>query len=504
MIVASDETMGADDIAGRTKRGLLWRFAAKGVTGVIELGVGIVLARLLMPEDFGIMALAYMVMGFVALFQTIGLPQALVQRRVIDEDHTAAAFWTTMLMGFVLAGLVILLAGPAAAFFREEAVRPVMHLMSVTMVLGAAASVPSALLQRRIDFKRLFWPDIVGGAVYGAVGITMAALGYSYWSLAWASVARGATNMAVVTALAMYVPRRSLRGDRLRELLSFGVAVSASELLGWAAKNVDYFLLGRYAGASQLGIYKKAYEWTTYPWKHISGPTHAVLFPAISRIQSDAARVRYAYFHALKGLAMVGFPLLAVLGATAATLVPVMFGDHWAEAVVPTQVLCIAGALRVLLNPTGAVLKARGYVKAEAICAGAYLPLVTIGVWLGLRHGVVGVSWAVTAATAGWFILVGIVALRALPHSLLDYGRAVAGAAVGSALCGIAALFTLRVLQHNGVSGLVSLAVAILAGAVAYALCLLALERDTIEKYVADVSALLRLRRAPRAVPGGS
>ncbi len=472
MTEAPDETTGTDDIAGRTKRGLLWRFAAQGVSGVIELGVGIVLARLLMPEDFGIMALAYMVMGFVAMFQTIGLPQALVQREVIDEDHKAAAFWTTLLMGFVLAGVIILLAGPAAVFFKEEAVRPVMRLMSVTMVLGATASVPRALLERRIDFKRLFWPDIVGGAVYGAVGITMAVLGYSYWSLAWGAIARGAANLVLVTTMARYAPRLTCRMQPLRDLFSFGAPVTLSSGLTWAAHNVDYFIIGRVLPTSALGIYRKAYEWVTLPWAKVVSPTYSVLFSAFSRLQGQPERLRYAYGRALTGLSTVTFPILGLLWLLAPEAVPSVFGAQWESAILPTRILCGVGLLRCLGNPTGALIKGTGYVNAELGINVVHLVLVALGTWLAAPYGLVAICWAVVAAQALVTAVVFAIPWIAVGWTPLMFVAALGAPLAATAAC-VAVAATAAALMPSACPSLMRVTLAGLAGGAAYMLLVL-------------------------------
>jgi len=452
MTEAADRQPDTDDIAGKTKRGLLWRFAAKGVAGVIDLGVGIVLARLLMPEDFGIMALAYMVIGFIGLFQSIGLPAALVQREEITEDHRSTAFWTTLLMGFLLAGVMILLAGPAAVFFKEENVRGVMYLLSISMLLGPIGSVPGALLQRRIDFKRLFWPDIVGGVVYGGVGITMAYLGYSYWSLAWASIARGLTGTVVVVSLAGYVPRLTWRYGALRDLLGFGVPVTLSGGLAWAAHNVDYFIIGRVLPTSALGIYKKAYEWVAYPWKKVVAPTYGVLFPAFSRLQNEPERLRYAYGRAITGLSLVSFPPLVLLAALAPQLIPAVFGEQWAEAIIPTQILCGVGVLRCLGNTSGALINACGYVKAAAWCNVLHFIVLTAAIGATVRSGIVAVCWGVLSAQAVNAGVVFYIVWLAAEWTPLSYCHALRAPIIASAIMGGSAIGVRYLLELSALS----------------------------------------------------
>jgi len=410
----------------------------------------------------------------VAMFQTIGLPQALVQREVIDEDHKAAAFWTTMVMGFVLAGVIILLAGPAAVFFKEEAVRPVMHLMSVTMVLGSAASVPRALLERRIDFKRLFWPDLIGAAVYGGVGITMAVLGYAYWSLAWGAVARGAATLVLVTTMARYAPRLACRRESIHDLLHYGAPVTVATFTNWVAQNVDYFIVGRWASTTLLGIYRKSYEWTTAAIRYVAQPAGNVMFPSLARLQQEPGRARYALDRYVSGLAMLTLGPLVVLSVTAPELVPAVFGEQWRDAIVPTQILCAMGFLRVLMWATGTAVRSHGYVAGHAVTGAMYAILIALGTALGLRWGAVGVATGVVVATVINTVMMGYLLWLCLGWRVRDYVSALWQSALAGTTCGGAGLAMRAVLLAAGAGTEAVAAAAAAAAAAAYVSVLVA------------------------------
>lgn len=416
---------GTDDIAGRTKRGLMWRFSARGVAGLVELGVGVLLARLLMPRDFGIMALAYLVTGFIAMFQSVGLPQAVIQREVLHEDHESTAFWATALMGCSLAGLMLALAQPAADFFNEEAVRGVIFLLSIAIVAGSLGAIPAALLERRLDFKRLFWRDLCGAVVYGGVAIPLALSGFSYWSLAWGEVARSSVQLVAVLALTRFVPRLRLNMRRLLELFSFGGPKVLAQVSGWSMQMIDYLIIGRFLSSAVLGLYKKAYQWgTEIIVLNILHPASSVLFPALSTLQNEKDRVRKWYLQSIRGLAGLLFPFIAFVGATAPQLIPVVFGEQWRDAVLPTQILCGVGILQVVLQLSYSAVEARGYVLGEAVANLVGALLLAAGLLIFVDRGVVVCAWVVLVANLA--LLIFIVTITALATGLRasELGRA--------------------------------------------------------------------------------
>lgn len=426
MTEAEDLTAGADDIAGRTKRGLLWRFAAFGIGGVLEVVVSIILARLLMPEDFGIIAIVYLLLGFVGWFNTLGLPAALVQRKVLDEGHKSAAFWTSAIMGLLFASAVFLSADLAAGFFEEPEAAPVMRVLSLVTLLLAVKSIPDRMLQRDMSFRKMFWVEVAGRVAYGLIGIPMALTGFGVWSLAAARLAQALVATGVAYAMYPYWPRAGLDLSAARDLLSFGAGMTSAQVLQWFTGNVDYIIIGRYMPSEALGIYKKAYEWPMYPVSKLVGPAQAVLFPAFARIQSEPRRAQYALERTLSGLGVLSLPFLAILCVLAPEFIPTVFGEQWQEAVVPTQILAGVGMISVVSGPLGSMADALGYASGRAVCNLAYLAILVPGLLFAVQYDLVAIAWVVVGAATvqlisrvvllriarGWGIRVCLSALR--------------------------------------------------------------------------------------------
>jgi len=432
------------DIARQTKTAVVWRFTSTGVSGVVELGTGIVLARLLMPEHFGIVALALIVIGFARNLSEFGLGAAIVQRRQVEQRHLTAAFWGSAAIGLILAGALCLVASPAARFFGEPAVNPVMRLLSITMIVGSLSAVPRALLHRALDFRKLFWADLVGRIAYGAIGIPLAVVGFNFWSLVWASLGGEVFALAALVVATGYVPSLRFRLSGLIDLVRFGGGVTAVGLLNYTAGNVDYFIIGRWLSPAALGLYRKAYILGTYPPAKLSMPLYQVLFPAFSRLQSEPSRVKYAYGRALTGIGIVTFPLLTGLAVTAPLLIPTVLGTQWREAVLPTQIMCLAGLLRVLANPAGALVKGMGHVMAEVWRQLLYLLIIGGGCLLAVHWGISALAVVVVVGSATLAITLAQYVHKLVHFGLTDYLRALRVPLLGCAVLAPVAALALK------------------------------------------------------------
>jgi len=369
-------------------------FASTG----LQMVTGIILARLLMPEDFGILAMATMVTGLAGVFRELGLGQALVQRRELEPTHTTSAFWGTLIMGTGMCGLVLAAAPYVGAYFEEPRMVPVLQVISLTFLISPFGAVPRALLQRELDFKRLFFVGLAGSISYAAVGISMALTGYGYWSLVAALLTSSVVEMMAICTVTGYLPPMipSLRG--IRDLYSFGVAVTGVGLFSYIATRVDYFVIGRQLDSTALGLYTRAYQLSTYPVSKLSSTLYPVLFPTFSHMQDELERTRRAFGRVLTVLALSGFPALCLLAVTAPELIPLLLGPQWAGAVVPIQILSAVGMLRILGNPGGALVKAQGAVYGELWRQAVRAGLVGMGAWIGANWGIVGVSCGVLGA----------------------------------------------------------------------------------------------------------
>ncbi len=451
-------------IGQRARTAAGWQFLSTGLNTGLQMVTSIVLARLLMPKDFGIVAMATMVTGLAGVFSNLGLGQALVQRREVTDEHTRSAFWGTLVMGLLLCGLVILAAPWVGVYFHEPRMVPVLKLISLTFVLSPFAVVPRSLLQRDLDFRTPFFAGLASSVAYGGAGITMALLGYGYWSLVGASLVSGFVSTVALCLLTRYTPPLIPTFRGIADLYGFGVGVTGVGLLTYLASQVDYFAIGRRLNAAALGLYTRAFTLVTMPVSTLAGVLYPVLFPAFSNLQSDLPRLRSAYGRVVTSITLIGYPMLALLGVCAPELIPVVLGEQWSGAVVPTQIMALMGWVMLIGNPAGAAIKAVGKVYLEWWIQVARIVILAPAVWFATQWGIVGVAWAVLGV---YLILLPL--LLFFIRMCIGFGfRDMACALWVPAVLGLSAAAagegTRLALLHFGISAAVVLAATLLIG----------------------------------------
>ncbi len=390
-----------------TFRGFAWTLVGTGGQSVVHALAVVVLARLLAPEDFGVVGAALVVIGFTQIFTRLGVGPAIVQMVGLTAHHVHVGFAISIMLGATFALTVAAIAPLLATFFRMPDLEAVVRLLALTFPIAAVSTVGSALLQRAMAFRALAAIQFVSHALgYGAVGITFAALGAGVWSLAYAQLGQ-ITLQALLVALA----RRDALGlafsrPAAARLLRFGAGFSLARLANYAANQADNVVVGRGLGADALGAYGRAYQFMMLPANLIGTVLDKVLFPAMASIQSDAERLSKAYLRALGGVALVTMPAAAVLGITAPELVQVVLGPQWSAVVAPFQVLVAFLVFRTGYKVSDALARATGAVYRRAWRQWVYAAAVTLGAWWGLVLGdTTGVAIGVGAAVALNFTL---------------------------------------------------------------------------------------------------
>jgi O-antigen/teichoic acid export membrane protein len=426
MAVMQEESQ-TDNIGILARRAFGWRSLGQGINTFVVLLSGIVLARLLRPADFGIVAMVLIVTDFAKIFRSLGLFYALIQRKDIQRKHEIAAFWCNFPMGGIICAILVLGAPTIGAFFHEPRMVSVLQVVSLSFVIMPFGIVPSALLQRRLEFKRPFISEACGDVGYGVVGLTMALAGYGYWSLAGAQLAQVTIQIVAICVMTGYVPPLvpSLRG--LRDLYGFGVGVTGTGLMNYVAQQVDYFVVGRWVNSAALGLYTRAFVLANYPAKMAGVVLYPVLLPAFSHLQSDREESRRAYSRITTAVSLCAFPLLTLLAVTAPELIPVVFGPQWTASVLPTQILVCAGMLRTMVNSGSALATGFGKVYEQMWRQGVYAAVLGTGAFLGLKWGIIGVAWAVLMATAIIGVLMAHLVFRCIGFGLRDHVVALRG-----------------------------------------------------------------------------
>jgi PST family polysaccharide transporter len=334
---------GRDTLKGKVVGGVIWNVATQIVAQVSRLAVGVVLARLLSPHQFGIAGMAMVFTNFLALFTDLALGSALIQRTDLTEEDRSTVFWVTVGVGLACTALAIGLSGVVANFFGQPQVGPLFAVLSLGFLLTALSSTQMALAARELAYRRLQTREIAAVIAGAIIGIIAAVAGLGAWAIVAQYLAFAAVSAALIWTLSPWRPRFLFSTASLRDLGGFGAKLFGSRLLAYINLNGDNLLIGRFLGGRALGIYSLAYNVMFTPMVRIGLPFQQVVFPAYSRLQSDHSRLGMAWLRSKRLSISLLAPGFLAFFVVAPDLVPVVFGQKWRDAIPVLQLLCIAG-----------------------------------------------------------------------------------------------------------------------------------------------------------------
>ena len=390
-----------------------WQAIAVIGQAVLQVALVGVLARVVAPADFGLVAIASIALSFAAMFSEIGLGPALIQRLELTEKHVHAGFTLSLLLSGVLFVICEIAAPWIAILFREPLVTPVVRALAFSFVLNGPSLVAEALLQRELAFKRLMWVRLAAwGLGYAPVGVTLAWLGFGVWSLVAATLTQVTVQTVLMLSLQPHKLRLSLDRAAVRELVSFGFGLTLTRLLNMLVSQVDRLVIGRWLGARSLGQYQLAAQFTEVPMRYASQVIGAVLYPALSRVQDDKGAVATAFARTVGAQQLVFAPAGLVLSLLAGPVVVTILGPGWSEAILPLAILAPALALRGVLQTADVVVRTFGAVYWAALWRLVSLAVVVSAAMIGLRWGLVGVTFAAVLGQVVMTFLSTSLALR--------------------------------------------------------------------------------------------
>lgn len=437
-----------------------WGLLDQGVGAVVQFAVGIVLARLLPPEDFGLLGLALIVVGFGALFVKLGLGPALIQRQDLTERHVRVAFTVSSLAGAVLSILVALGAPLAAAILEDPGVEPVVRVLALSFVIGGLQVSGEALLQKDLAFKRLFKINASTHLAYGAIAISLALLDFGVWSLVWGTLGQRVITLTLTYLSVRHSVRPLLAWSEFRQLAVFGGGMSAAAFFNYFATQGDYFIVGRVLGRRSLGLYTRAYSLMQMPTQRFVSVISNVLFPAASRLQNDVEGFRKAFLRSMETIAFVTLPVMVLMVAVAPELVVGVYGPQWVGAVVPLQLLGAFGVFRAMYNGAAAFLRAKGWVYRILLCQVIYGTVLFVSTWLAAVYvGLEGAALAVGMSILVMWLLMMYYGARAAEVRARSLVVTLQGGGVLGLFVGVAV-----VAARHGLLALTSVPLIVLAG----------------------------------------
>ena len=392
-------------LKSKALRGFGWSFVEAIGMRTVQFVVGVILARLLLPEQFGLIGMLSIFIAVAQTFLDSGFGASLIQRPVVSDRDTSSIFYFNLLVGIAATSGLYFLAPFVANFYSQSILTPLLRLMSLLLVINSLGLVQTVLLTKEIDFKTQTKVTIIASVLSGSLGIYMAYHGYGVWSLAVQQIAGAGVRVILLWVLSTWRPKWVFSMQSLREMFGFGSKLLVSGLLNTFFENIYLIFIGKFFSASDLGYYSRANTLQQLPSQTLSGLVSRVVFPVFSSIQHDREWIKRGMKKVLTTLVLVNFPMLIGLAVVAQPLVLLLLTDKWLPCVPFLQLLCLVGLMYPLhlinLNALQAIGRSDLFLRLEIIKK----VLVVLNIAITWHWGIITmISGQVLASTVSYYL----------------------------------------------------------------------------------------------------
>lgn len=411
-------------VSNQALKGVLWFFVAQSAQSLVRFGVTVVLARLLLPEDFGLVAMLAIFTQLAQAFVVSGFGGALVQKPEVTDIDYNTLFYFNLFAALVCGGLLLLLAPTIAGFYGQLLLAEILLVAPLGLLLQAALLVQGIQFQRRLDFRTPVLVGFAGLIISAIVGVSMALLGYGVWSLVFAALSRQFVTAALFWFVSDWRPSLLFSRASLLEITGFGGPILGVTLLRRLTENLPSLLIGKVYSAATLGFYNRGLAIREIASQSATAPLGRVLFPSFSRIQQDSVRMASVYIRTLSVVAFALFPVLFCLSLLAEPLVFLVYDERWAASIPYLKWLALMGAWIPLNMVNSSVIKSLGHTKVffKLSIVGQLATVVALA--LSFRFGIVPIILAVGAAQFFALCINDLYLGKTLPLHLSDFVKA--------------------------------------------------------------------------------
>jgi len=380
------------DLKEKTVTGVYWSLSGKVGKQFIVFVASVILARLLSPFEFGLLAMVTVITNFANIYSDLGFGSAVIQAQKLEDIHLSSVFWLNILGGTLLTFLFISAAPLVASFYEVEILYSITIALSFNYVIRSFQIIQRTLLRKELDFKIIAIVDLTSILLASTTAIALAANGFGVWSLVTNSLLTSFIASIMLWYMNDWRPQFRFSWTKVKELLHFSLNLLGTETFGYWTRNLDNLLIGKYLSSSALGIYGQAYRILLFPVSNISGVLSQVFFPSFSKIQDETNRIKKYHLKLTRSVALVTFPLMMGLLGTAEPFVLTFFGYQWEGMIPILQVFSILGINQSIMALNGNLYLSQGRADLQ-FKIGVILRIVIIaGIVLGLQWGILGVA----------------------------------------------------------------------------------------------------------------
>lgn len=373
---------------------LKWSMAGELASRAIQPAVFVILARLLTPDAYGVMAAAIMVISFTQVFWEAGMGKAIIQRQTRVAEASNVAFWINLGLGMVIAGLLFLGADFIAnTFFGDARVADVLRVMTIQIILGALGSVHTAQLQKKMRFSQLFWVRLCTVAIPALFSVPLAVYGYSYWALVIGTLAGQVGQVVMLWRINRWRPKWSFNYSMAKDLGRFSFWVGLTSLLAWFYVWADSLFVGTFLGTNDLGLYRTANQFMTMVFGFLFTPLLPVLYSYFSKAKGDVAKLITSFNKVLRIVVLVSIPLGFILHAIAGPISAIVFGEKWIGIEFVLAVMALAQGYAWIVGVNGELYRAMGKPSLETYVNLTTLVVYAISYYISIQYGLEVFVW---------------------------------------------------------------------------------------------------------------
>ncbi|MFO7851415.1 MAG: lipopolysaccharide biosynthesis protein [Bacteroidota bacterium] len=381
-------------LKGKTISGILWSSVDNFITQGIAFIVGIILARLLTPEEFGLIGMIAIFIAVSESFIRSGFHEALIRKKDCSNMDYSTVFYYNLLVGLLFFLLLYIFAPAISSFFEEPELKNIIRVLSLVLIVNALTIIQRTILTKRVDFKLLTRISVIASGGSGVLAITLAYKGFGVWSLVALQLSKQVLNSLLLWLWNRWRPSLGFSKDSFKQLFSFGSKLMVGGLIDTTYQNIYYLVIGKFFSAGDLGYYTRAQIFSRFPSHNINMVMSRVTYPVLAEMQDKPDFLREGYRRLIRSIMLLTFILMLGLAAVAEPMVITLIGEKWRPSIIYLQMLCFAGMLYPLHALNLNMLKVQGrsgiILRLEIIKKTLTVPIIIIGIIFGIKIMIAG------------------------------------------------------------------------------------------------------------------
>jgi len=414
----------------KTISGIFWNatnnLSLTGLTFVVT----IILVRILSPQDFGIMSILLMVTEFITKFNEFGLGSAIVQEDNLTQEKLSSLFWFNLSIGLLICYITYSKSYLIAIFFNEDILKSLCKPISFVFIINSLCLVPKALLKKEMRFKEIFIIDFLSFVFYAIVTIVLALKGFGVKALVFGYISRNICQNTLFLLFKKWHPYLIFNFNNIRNLLKFGIYLTFASVIGYFGNNLDFLVIGKFIGTSELGYYSVAIRLISLPMKKIGLVINKTFFPAFSKIKNDKIKIKKQYLKLLDLLGIITFPMMAGMFVIAPEFVTIFYGNKWSPTIILIRILVIRGLFQCFATISGTIVMSMGRSDISLKWTLFTMFNILLSMIIFFKGGLIGIAIAMSLVSIYLFPINMYICGRLINMSVIEVYKSIQNSAI--------------------------------------------------------------------------